>query len=573
MKLQSKITILFAGCISLVCSMAMLLALVQSSGFNEQISTKLNTQLIESKAAQASAWLTQRVDELRIISRSNEVLSMDMRQIQPFIDRLNDAFSENYGNEYGTFAVGGLDGLGYVTEQQTIDVSNRDYFKALCRDGTEYEISTPLVSKTDRSNIVLICYAVRDAAGAQIGFVNGAISLNRLTDLTDHIDFYGGTSFIADPDGNLYTNVGGQLAGDDLAQVLAHMPASGTTKSASTLTLGGEEKEVFFSHIPQTNDWYLCTVVARARLLQEGHSLIFSILLIWALLLILSWPLSFWVARYISRPIRRLSSAMQQVQAGDFTVAVPAAGQDETAQLASQFNRMVANTKQLLKAVEQEQSDRYRAQFQVLQNQIKPHFLYNTLDTLQWKALDYGADELAQLITALSGFFRVGLSAGQDFIPLKREFEHVGHYLTIQQYRYADILHYELSLPPTLGDALVSRLLLQPLVENAIYHGIKPKLAPGTIRIFTRAAADALELVVEDDGVGMDGAALAQLIAEIDSPEATQSVGLRNIQQRLKHIYGSGYGLHIISQPGAGTTVTVRLPLQKGGTNGDDCNL
>lgn len=551
----------------------MLLALVQSSDFNEHLSTKLNTQLIESKAAQASAWLTQRVDELRIISRSNEVLSMDMRQIHPFIDRLNDAFSKNYGNEYGTFAVGGLDGLGYVTEQQTINVSNRDYFKALCRDGTEYEISTPLVSKTDRSNIVLICYAVRDAAGTQIGFVNGAISLNRLTDLTDHIDFYGGTSFIADPDGNLYTNVGGQLAGDDLAQVLAHMPASGTTKSASTLTLGGEEKEVFFSHIPQTNDWYLCTVVERARLLQEGHSLIFSILLIWALLLILSWPLSFWVARYISRPIRRLSSAMQQVQAGDFTVAVPAAGQDETAQLARQFNRMVANTKQLLKAVEQEQSDRYRAQFQVLQNQIKPHFLYNTLDTLQWKALDYGADELAQLITALSGFFRVGLSAGQDFIPLKREFEHVGHYLTIQQYRYADILHYELSLPPTLGDALVSRLLLQPLVENAIYHGIKPKLAPGTIRIFARTAAATLELVVEDDGVGMDSVALAQLMAKLDRPEAAHSVGLHNIQQRLKLIYGSGYGLHITSQPGAGTTVTVRLPLQKGDTNGDDCNL
>ncbi len=573
MKLQRKITILFAGCISFVCSAAMLLALVQSNDFNEHLSTKLNTQLIESKAAQASAWLTQRVDELRIISRSNEVLSMDMQQIHPFIDRLNDAFSENYGNEYGTFAVGELDGLGYVTEQQTIDVSTRDYFKALCRDGTEYEISTPLVSKTDRSNIVLICYAVRDAAGAQIGFVNGAISLNRLTDLTDHIDFYGGVSFIADPDGNLYTNVGGQLAGDDLAQVLAHMPASGITKSANTLTLGGEEKEVFFSHIPQTNDWYLCTVVERARLLQEGHSLIFSILLIWVLLLVLSWPLSFWVARYISRPIRRLSSAMQQVQAGDFTVAVPAEGQDETAQLARQFNRMVANTKQLLQTVEQEQRDRYRAQFQVLQNQIKPHFLYNTLDTLQWKALDYGADELAELITALSGFFRVGLSAGQDFIPLKREFEHVGHYLTIQQYRYADILHYELSLPPTLGDAVVSRLLLQPLVENAIYHGIKPKLATGTIRIFARAAADALELVVEDDGVGMDGAALAQLIAEIDSPEATHSVGLRNIQQRLKLIYGSGYGLHITSQPGAGTTVTVRLPLQKGGTNGDDRNL
>lgn len=566
MKLQTKITLLFAGCISLVCSAAMLFVALQSAWFSRNMGARLNTQLIESKAAEASSWMVQRIDELRIISRTNAVMAMNMDEVRPFIDRLNDEFSAIYGNRYGTFAAGGLDGLGYVTSQQTIDVSGRAYFTKLVAEGTEYEISTPVFSKTDGAPIVLICYAVKDEAGQQVGFVNGAISLAKLTDLAGEIDFYGGSSFIADAEGNLYTNVSQGVEKEELTAVLQNMPKeAGESPRDISLSSYGIDKQVFFTPIGSTGGWYLCTLAEHTALFAESRTLLASIGFIWGVLLLVSLLLSVWVARFISRPVRKLSLAMQQVEQGDLTAAVQPRGTDETAQMATQFNHMVAQIRQLLQSVQKEQKERYKTQFRVLQNQINPHFLYNTLDTLQWKAADYEDEELVELIGALSGFFRISLSEGKDFIPLSREVEHVRHYLTIQQYRYADVLTSNVDLPHGMENYMVSRLILQPIVENAIYHGIKPKLTPGSLRVTGKEEKDHIEIRVEDDGVGMTPKQLAAVRQAMEGDNAAKSVGLCNVQQRIRLIYGEEYGLEIFSQSEKGTRVTVRLPKIKEG--------
>lgn len=564
MKLQNKIILLFAGTISLVCSIALLIVTIQSAGFGENLSNRLNTQLIESKAAEASSWLIQRVDELRIISRSSEAMSMDMEDIRPFIDRLNDEFSANYGNQYGTFALGGMDGLGYVTGDQTIDVSERDYFLRLQNGEAEYTLSTPVYSKTDRTRIVLICYAIHDQDGEMVGFVNGAISLKRLTDLTDEIDFYGGTSFIADAAGNLYTNLNEAITPEQLDAILAAVP-QGADHGYKNITLdqSGMKQEIFFTPIPQT-DWYLCSVVDHRVLFEDRQMMLNSIIVLWIALLIVGVCLSVFIGRLISRPVNDLSAAMKRVEEGDFTITLEARGNDETAHLTRQFNYMVVKIRELIAAVEQEQKELYRTQFQVLQNQINPHFLYNTLDTLQWQAADYGADELVELINALSGFFRVTLSKGQDFIPLERELDHIRYYLIIQQYRYADILSYQIEVPPEMGKYQVSRLILQPIVENAIYHGIRPKLAPGWIKISGSEWEDRLEIMVTDNGVGMDEDQLIRVRDEMNGQKTGESIGLRNIRQRIQMIYGMQYGIQIESKPGQGTCVRIVLPKEKG---------
>lgn len=567
MKLQNKIILLFTGSITFVCSIALLMGTIRSADVSKNLSSRLNTQLMESKAAEASAWLMQRVDELRIISRSSEAMSMDMTAIRPFIDRLNDEFSFNYGNNYGTFAIGGMDGLGYVTENQTIDVSQRDYFIELQSGDKEYTLSTPVYSKTDQTRIVLICYGIHNQEGKMVGFVNGAISLNRLTNLMDAIDFYGGTSFITDTKGNIYTNFHEQIEHEQLDAILSYLPDI-ESQGYKNIThhQNGIKQEIFFTPISQTGGWYLCSVVDHAVLFQDRQTLVESIIIIWIGLLLLSVCLSVLIGHLISRPINNLSVAMRKVEEGDFTITLDESGRDETAMLARQFNYMVVKIRELLYTVEQEQKELYRTQFQVLQNQINPHFLYNTLDTLQWKAGDYGADELVDLIAALSGFFRVTLSKGQDFIPLERELDHIRYYLIIQQYRYLDVLSYEFDVPEEMGKYMVSRLILQPLVENAIYHGIKPKLLPGSIKISGRELEDCLEITITDNGVGMDTAKLDQIIEN--------SIGLRNVRQRIQLVYGADYGLRIESQPDIGTCVRVILPKQEGGNrNGPDRNL
>lgn len=571
MKLQNKMIFLFAGTISIMCSAALLLTAVQSADYGKNLSEKLNTQLIESKAAEASSWLVQRMDELRIISRSSEAMAMDMAQIRPFIDRLNDEFSENYGNEYGTFALGGLDGLGYVTKNQTIDVSEREYFIRLLESGAEYTLSIPVKSRTDSSLIILLCYAIRDEQGEMVGFVNGAISLERLTRLADEIDFYGGSSFIADLDGNLYTNYQDRESWGRLRGLISEIRQGGSAMP-KMISLSEQRQEVFFTPIPATNGWYLCTVVDHSVLFADRYVLMMSIVAIWAGLLLLTGVLSVLIGRVITRPVNLLSGAMGNVEAGDFSIVPEGQGDDEIARLTRQFNYMVIKIRELITSVEREQQERYRTQFRVLQNQINPHFLYNTLDSLQWKAMEYDADELSELICALSGFFRATLSEGRDFIPLEQEFEHLRYYLKIQQYRYEDILSYEIDMPEPLSRIPVTRLILQPLVENAIYHGIKPKLSPGRIHISAGRDGDFLSIEIEDDGIGMDTQTLCLVTARMEGEEIGDSIGLANVHQRLRLIYGSGYGITIASEKGAGTCVTVRLP---GGGNryGSDTDI
>lgn len=559
MKLQTKLILLFAGAISFICSMALLLAAVQSRGYGKDLSDRLNTQLMESKAAEASSWLVQRIDELRIISRSSDAMSMDMNHLRPFLDRLNDEFSANYGNSYGTFALGGIDGLGYVTAEQTIDVSEREYFIQLLETGAEYTLSTPVYSKTDQTLIVLICYAVRDENQEMIGFVNGAISLDRLTRLANDIDFYEGVSFIADADGNLYTLTDDRLTEQEVALTLAGMQAL-DQNTAGNVSLKDQNKEVFFTPIPETNGWYLCTVVEHSVLFADQYTLMLSIVGVWIGLLVLTAGLSVFIGHSVSRPVNRLARAMKQVEQGDFAITLQSQGKDEIAELTGHFNDMVNQIRSLLESVEAEQRERYRTQFKVLQNQINPHFLYNTLDTLQWKAMDYEADELVELIAALSGFFRTTLSEGRDFITLEKELDHVRYYLQIQQYRYMDILSYEIDVPGYLNRLVVNRLILQPLVENAIYHGIKPGLKPGRIRISAEKQGHCLLIIIEDNGVGMDRATLERIMGQMNGTQVGDSIGLINVHQRIRLIYGEAYGIRIDSEKGSGCRVEVRLP-------------
>lgn len=569
MKLQTKLILLFTGAISLICSIALLLAAIQSSGYGRNLSSRLNTQLIESKAAEASSWLVQRIDELRIISRSSDAMAMDMDHLRPFLDRLNDEFSSNYGNRYGTFALGGIDGLGYVTQEQTIDVSERKYFIDLLAGGAEYTLSTPVYSKTDESLIVLICYAIHDDNNEMIGFVNGAISLDRLTRLVNEIDFYESISFIADQEGNLYTLIDDRLNEDEVALILDGMQELGEGMAGSK-TLAEQKKEVFYTPIPETNGWYLCTAADHNILFAERNTLMLSIIGIWLGLLGLTVCLSVFIGHSVSRPVSRLAEAMKQVEQGDLTVTLQPRGNDEITELTGHFNDMVLQIGDLLRSVEQEQQERYRTQFKVLQNQINPHFLYNTLDTLQWKAMDYEADELVELIAALSGFFRTTLSEGREFITLQKELSHVRYYLRIQQYRYIDLLSYEIDVPAAMDRYLVNRLILQPLVENAIYHGIKPGLKPGRIRISGVEYDDYLQLAVEDNGVGMSRETLDRVLRQMEGRQAGDSVGLINVHQRIRLIYGAEYGLSISSLAGEGCRIEVKLPKERKEEGNDD---
>lgn len=203
-----------------------------------------------------------------------------------------------------------------------------------------------------------------------------------------------------------------------------------------------------------------------------------------------------------------------------------------------------------------------RADLRLLQEQINPHFLYNTLDTIVWLIEGNKEDEAVEMVVTLSNFFRLVLSRGREFISLREEKQHISSYLEIQQVRYRDIMEYEIEIDPSLYDFQILKLTLQPLVENALYHGIKYKRAKGHIWIFGEKRGELLFLTVEDDGAGMEEEELLRLRGEIERPcsETEQGFGLANVNERIHMYFGPEYGMTIESAKGKGTKVQIRIP-------------
>ena len=274
------------------------------------------------------------------------------------------------------------------------------------------------------------------------------------------------------------------------------------------------------------------------------------------------------ISKGIYTPIKKLHDVTTTIARHDLEVLVTADNADEITELGLSFNSMVGKIRELLDAKVQEQKNLKKAELRALQAQINPHFLYNTLDTIIWMAEANRTAQVVDLVRALSRFFRITLSKGKDWITVREEIEHVASYLTIQKMRYRDILDYTIDVP---DDALAGRMLkltLQPLVENALYHGIKNKRSGGIITVRgRRVAGDRLLIEVEDNGIGITRERLAVLHALLAGGDQASAApesgyGLNNVSQRIKLYYGQEYGLTIASEHLAGTRVGLLIPLQ-----------
>ncbi len=194
-----------------------------------------------------------------------------------------------------------------------------------------------------------------------------------------------------------------------------------------------------------------------------------------------------------------------------------------------------------------------------MQAQIKPHFLYNTLDNLKWMAKEQGAEEVAGTITSLSTFFRIFLSNGKEMIKIAEEFKHTKAYLDIQSIRYKEKLSYEIELEEEIKSYSTLKIIIQPMVENAIYHGIKPKEGRGHILITGKRTGDFIEFTIRDDGIGMSSECLEELNKRLQSLDSSKHFGMVNTLTRLKATYGEEASLIVSSEPFVGTTVTVKF--------------
>lgn len=565
MRLQNKILILF----SLLFTGGFLFLMFFSANAVERTNSNMvdsfSTQSFEFKSQEVGQWLGQRLTELRVIAMNSALEEGTIQEAVSYIGRLNEKLGTQYGNEWGTFAVGYKDGIGWVSSERYIDISEREYFQEAMKGEREYVLSAPVISRTDQAEISLICYPLRNRDGKVYGFLNAAISLKKLHDIVAELDFYNGQSWIMDPKGNIYTRSG---ADEKAAEaLLPHL----SKEEKGFLDMENGAATVFYTRIPYTEQWYLCTSIENSRLMEDTRQLKWKLSMVLLIVMILLFLCSVLVARSVTNPIGRLTEAMKRVETGDWQVSLQMKGQDEIARLSRSFDQMVRRVHSLVLQTAENEREKRNAELRVLQAQINPHFLYNTLDTLQYKAYDTGDEEMVTMISALSTFFRISLSRGKEIIPLEKELEHVKSYLKIQKIRFQDVLAYEFQVE-VREPFLVLKLILQPLVENAIQHGIKPKMAPGAIHIRVtqqegtwqegaggRKNGRRLVIEVEDDGVGIETKRLEELKKELREGTTGKSYGLINVNNRIRLLYGEGAGVTVRSQAGKGTCVRVVL--------------
>lgn len=277
--------------------------------------------------------------------------------------------------------------------------------------------------------------------------------------------------------------------------------------------------------------------------------------------MLLAVLLSVLATRSVTRPIKKLCEQVGQVAKGDFTAHTEIPAGDEVAVLTNSFNDMTSEIGKLVEDIKMEQANLRITETRLLQAQINPHFLYNTLDTIVWLAEQKQTEEVVSMVTLLSNFFRTTLSKGRDAVTIAEEKSHIESYLEIQHFRYQDIMDYEIHIDSDIYQCIIPKLTLQPLVENALYHGIKNKRGKGLISIYGKKVGERIQLSVVDNGKGMNEDELNQLRKSMNGLVDTESgsFGLANVNQRIRYYYGDEYGVFFESEENEGTEATVIL--------------
>lgn len=326
-------------------------------------------------------------------------------------------------------------------------------------------------------------------------------------------------------------------------------------------TFQGEERVITVKSVGYTG-WKLIGVAPRQTVSLNSLKTQLLVVFVAAFILFLMSLVNSYISSRITTPIRKLELSVNEIEKGNLNAKVDAEGSYEIRHLGQSVQNMAKQIQVLMADIVSEHEKKRRQEFDTLQSQINPHFLYNTLDIIVWMIENEKPDQAVKAVTALARFFRISLSRGKSIITVKDELEHVRNYLMIQHMRFKNRFSYTIEAEDEVLELASLKLMLQPLVENAIYHGMEFMDGDGEIFISAWKEGEDLYLKVSDNGLGMTEEQVARLFS--DTPHTGSSrgsgIGVKNVNERIRLYFGSEYGLSIESEPDEGTVVTIHLP-------------
>jgi two-component system sensor histidine kinase YesM len=394
----------------------------------------------------------------------------------------------------------------------------------------------------------------------QLGVLLVDLNYSVINDLCNKIKLgKKGYIFILDPEGNIVYHPQQQLIYSNLKHEMIDEVMTSRTNSFTTSE--GKNSRMYTINSSQNTGWRIVGVTYVDELVSNKKD-IQTYIILWGLgLIVVAVMLSVFLSLRISRPIKQLEASMKEVEKGNFDIQVDIEGSNEIGQLSKRFNRMTGEIKELMVQNVNEQELKRKSEMKALQAQINPHFLYNTLDSIIWMAEGKKSEEVVVMVAALAKLFRLSISKGQEIITIANEIEHIKSYLTIQKMRYKDKLDFEIDVDEQILSNKVIKIILQPLVENSIYHGIKNNTSVGVVRITGKLVNNRVLLQVFDNGIGMTEEQLRNLFQPTEKSLTGNGIGVNNVNQRIQLYYGEQYGITYESKLGEGTTANIWLPV------------
>lgn len=424
------------------------------------------------------------------------------------------------------------------------------------RSGVLY-LSEPHVESLLQDYYPWVVSVLQEITGADGRKVRVVIDI-RFSKISDYVDNVGigqhGYCFITDSNGEIIYHPQQQLLYSGLK-----------TESAEHFDLSSdgsfETDELIWSVRSLDNcDWKVVGVSYISEMVTAKEmELLGNICVMLTIIMGLTMIVSFLVSRLVTKPIQRLIRAMQEFEkdAAGY-VYRPVEGTTEIEALSQSYEHMVGKIQNLMKQVRQEEISLRKTELKALQAQINPHFLYNTLDAIGWLCEEERCRDAVEMVNALAKLFRISISKGHELITIEKEVEHAGSYLKIQNFRYKNQFSYDFQIEEECLRYYCNKITLQPIIENAIYHGLDRMVDEGHIQIRIYSEGEDVIFRVEDNGVGMSEEQCRSILHK--EPGDNSGIGIKNVNDRIKIYFGKEYGLSIESELDEGTTVIIRMP-------------
>ncbi len=450
-----------------------------------------------------------------------------------------------------------------------IDVRSEAWFQKALGEAENLHFSSPrvqnlFVDAKDKYTwtVSLSCAAeVMRGKSAQQGVLLVDIKHSSISELFDNVTLAnGGYVYLIDAEGNIIYHPQQQLVATGIVKE-HNLEAAKLRDGSHTMKFDGASHAVILRSVAYTG-WRIVGIIPQRGLTLDRLQNVLFMLTVFCLFFEITLVSNSYLSKKLMDPIQRLELSVQQLEQDAEGAEIYIGGSYEIEHLGRSISRMVHQMRKLTDDIVAEHEQKQKSERNALQAQINPHFLYNTLDIIIWMIEKKQPEEAVRIVSALARFFRLSLSGSRNIIPVSEELEQVRNYLMIQEMRYKNKFTYRIEAEPDTLSLSVIKLIVQPVVENAIYHGMEFMDGDGEILIRARREGDDLYIVVSDNGLGMPPDVVEKLLerpASVRTNTRGNGVGLWNVNERIKLYFGDGYGLRIDSEPDEGTSVTLHL--------------